>query len=120
MLFNTFLRDMNVGVRADDDRRIEVLAQDLPCFGGAQLAVDVTLRSALGSSGEPHPQAAHVDGATLVQARADKETTYPELVESGRLSLGCGRNRNRRPLERRSSGPSSDSSRSPRLVNHLL
>ena len=78
---------MNVGVRADDDRRIEVLAQDLPCFGGSQLAVDVTLRSAVGSMGEPHPQAADVDGAILVQARADKETANPELVESGRCRL---------------------------------
>ena len=45
--FGTFLCDMTVGVRADDDRRIEVLSQDLPCFGGSQLAVDVALRSAL-------------------------------------------------------------------------
>ena len=45
----------NVHVRADDERRKEVLAQDLPCFGGAQLAIDVTLRSALRSSGEPQP-----------------------------------------------------------------
>ena len=29
--FNAFLRDMNVG--AADERRIEVLAQDLPSFG---------------------------------------------------------------------------------------
>ena len=43
--FEALLRDMNVGVRATDDRKIEVLAQDLPCFGGAQLAIDVTLRS---------------------------------------------------------------------------
>ena len=46
--FNAYLWDMNVRVRADDARQIEVLAQDLPCFGGSQLAVDVTLRSALG------------------------------------------------------------------------
>ena len=45
--FNAFLRDMNIGVGANDGRRIEVPAQDLPCFGGAQLAVDVTLRCAL-------------------------------------------------------------------------
>ena len=45
---NTRLRDMNVGVTSTDERNIEVLAQDLPCFGGAQLAIDVTLRSALG------------------------------------------------------------------------
>ena len=34
--FNAFLRDMNVGVPATDTRRIEVLAQDLPCFAGAR------------------------------------------------------------------------------------
>ena len=32
--FNAFLRDMNLGIR-DDERCIEVLAQDLPCFKGA-------------------------------------------------------------------------------------
>ena len=82
--FNVFLRDMNVGVAASDARRIEVLAQDLPCFGGSQLAVDVTLRSALGCSGEPQQDAADIDGAILLQARRDKETTYPELVASNR------------------------------------
>ena len=61
-------------VRPDDECRIGVLAQDLPCFGGAQLAVDITLRSALGSSGEPRPRAADIDGAVLAQARIDKET----------------------------------------------
>ena len=40
--YNAFVRDMNLDVRADDERRIEVLAQDLPCFNGAKLAVDVT------------------------------------------------------------------------------
>ena len=49
---NVFLRDMNINVAAQDSRRIEVLAQDLPCFSGAQLAVDITLRSALTSNGE--------------------------------------------------------------------
>ena len=60
--FNAFLRDRNVGVPADDPRRIEVLAQDLPCFAGAQLAVDITLRSVLTSNGEPRPRAEHTDG----------------------------------------------------------
>ena len=31
---NVFLKDMNVEVTAEDARQIEVLAQDLPCFGG--------------------------------------------------------------------------------------
>ena len=85
--YNAFLRDMNLGVRADDVRRIEVLAQDLPCFNGVQLAVDVTLRSALCGSGEPQPGAAEVDGAVLFQARRDKERTYPELVNGRRCRL---------------------------------
>ena len=81
--FNTFLRDMIIGVRAADDRRI-VLAQDLPCFGGAQLAVDVTLCGVLSGAGEPHPHAADVDAAVLLEVQRDKETTYPEVVASGR------------------------------------
>ena len=83
---NAFLRDMNVGVRASDERRIEVLAQDLPCFGGVQLAIDITLRGVLSSSKEPHSNAADVDGAVLARARADKEATYPELL-TGRCRL---------------------------------
>ena len=43
--FNAFLRDMNVNVAATDERRIEVFAQDLPCFEGAQLAVDTAVRA---------------------------------------------------------------------------
>ena len=82
--YNAFLRDMNVCVPANDERRIEVLAQDLPCFGGTQLAVDITLRSA---SGEPQPHAADVDGAVLLTARRDKEATYPELATSTRCRL---------------------------------
>ena len=49
--------------------------------------VDITLRSALGSSGEPRPRAADIDGAVLAQARIDKESTYPELVASTRCFL---------------------------------
>ena len=44
---NGFLRNMNVQAAHQDERRIAVLAQDLPCNGGAQVAADVTLRSAL-------------------------------------------------------------------------
>ena len=52
--YNAYLRDMNVGVSSVDERRVEVLVQDLPCFAGSQLAVDVTLVSALCSTGEPN------------------------------------------------------------------
>ena len=79
--------DMNVDVFASDGRRIEVvLAQDLPCFSRTQLAIDITLQSPLTSAGEAHPNAADIDGAVLLQARRDKERTYPELT-TGRCKL---------------------------------
>ena len=43
--------------------------------------------SALGCSGEPQQGAADIDGTILLQARRDKETTYPELVASNRCRL---------------------------------
>ena len=48
--FNCLLREMNVAVRAEDERRIEVLASGLPLFHGAQLALDITLRGAQAGS----------------------------------------------------------------------
>ena len=84
---NVMLRDMNVGVQADDQRQIEVLAQGLPCRAGAQLAVDVTLRSCTTARGEPRVGAAAEDRAAARAARADKEAKYPELVSSRRCQL---------------------------------
>jgi hypothetical protein len=78
---------MNVGVAAEDNRVIEVLASGLPCFHGAQLAVDITLRSAITADGEARPGAAREDGVTLIAARADKENKYAELVSSRRCRL---------------------------------
>ena len=85
---NVFLKNMNVQVAAEDARRIEVLAQDLPCYEGAQLAIDVTLRGVLTAQGEAQPHAADWD---------EKENTYPELLYSGRCKIVVART-----LERRS------------------
>ena len=41
---------MNVTVSANDERAIEVLASGLPLFQGAQLAVDITIRSVCSGS----------------------------------------------------------------------
>ena len=49
MATNVLLRDMNVDVPLTDGRRIEVLANGLPIWQGAQAAVDTTLVSA-----QPH------------------------------------------------------------------
>ena len=57
---NAKLRDMSVSVHATDERSIEVLASGLAMNHGAQLAVDITLRSAV--------TAQTVDGAVLTKA----------------------------------------------------
>ena len=84
---NTKLRDMNVVVRVDDERAIEVLAAGLPIHHGAQLAVDITLRSVLTAAGLPCPNAARVNGAVLQKARRDKEAKYVELLHGNRCHL---------------------------------
>ena len=41
MATNLFVRDMDLGVpNAHDNRRLEVVVNGLPLFGGVQLAVD--------------------------------------------------------------------------------
>ena len=47
MRCNANLREMNVDVVASDEFTVEVVASGLPLYHGAQLAVDITLRSAL-------------------------------------------------------------------------
>ena len=61
-----------------DTRRLEVVVDGLPLFGGAQLAIDTTTVSTLHANGEA--RSAHVDGAALSAARRRKERTYPELI----------------------------------------
>ena len=81
---NTKLRDMNVHVPAQDERAIEVLASGFPLHHGAQFAVDITLRSALGRA---CPNASQESGAVLTRAREDKEAKYHELLSSERCCL---------------------------------
>ena len=78
---------MSVQVSATDERVIEVVAAVLPIHHGAQLAVDITLRSAVTSVGAPRTTAATVNGAALSQARRDKEAKNAELVASERCRL---------------------------------
>ena len=54
MTTNVMIRDMDLPVpEARGGRRIEIVADGLPLFGGAQLAVDVTLVSPLHCDGSP-------------------------------------------------------------------
>ena len=81
------LRDLNTNVPVLDDRSIEVLASGLPLHHGAQLAVDITLRSAVTSFGAACPSASRVNGVTLDRARLDKERKHHELLDGGRCHL---------------------------------
>ncbi len=74
---NQFLRDLNVAVPAGDTRKIEVIANGLPFWGGIQVAVDTTVVSALTGAGLPRNQR---PGKALLDAKRAKERTYPELV----------------------------------------
>ena len=67
---------------------MEVVAEGLSLFGGAQLAIDATLVSALRGDGTARARSATRPGAAFVVARRRKERTYPELAgEGGRARL---------------------------------
>ena len=59
---------MNVAVKGNDERCVEVVASGLPLYHGVQLAVDI-----MRCSGE-RPGAAHGNEIVCTNARADKET----------------------------------------------
>ena len=80
---NVLVRDLDLPVPVNDARRLEVVVDGLPLFGGAQLAVDSTLVSALHCDGSARRGAGDRDGVALVAARRRKERTYPELVRPG-------------------------------------
>ena len=84
---NVLVRDLNVDPARQDDRRIEVIANGLPLWGGAQLAVDTTLVSPLTAAGLPRRAGGRTAGAALLTARRAKERTYPELCRSNRCRL---------------------------------
>ena len=78
------LQDLNPDVPPTDGRRIEVVANGLPLWQGAQIAVDTTLVSPLQRDGQPRPGADARPGLALAQAAARKRRTYPELQPGGR------------------------------------
>ena len=79
---NVMVRDLDLSqVPGVDGRRLEVVAEGLTLFRGAQLAIDVTLVSALRGDGTARAGSATRPGAALKVARRRKERTYPELAE---------------------------------------
>ena len=86
---NVFVRDMDLAQHDHaDGRRLEVVADGLPLFGGSHLAIDTTMVSLLHTDGSARRGAATKNGEALAQARKRKERTYPELAgEGGRARL---------------------------------
>ena len=81
MAAHVMVRDLDLlAPQALDGRRLDVVAEGLPLFGGMQLAIDATLVSFLHRDGTARPGSAHIDGVALQVARRRKERTYPELV----------------------------------------
>ena len=72
---NLFVRDLDLPVARHDGRRLEVVADGLPLFNGAQFPIHTTLVSRVRADGLLRRQCAHVDGAALAQARRVKQHT---------------------------------------------
>ena len=79
---NVFVTDLDLPVAQQDGRRLEVIADGLPLFGGPQLAIDTTLVTSVRANGLPRRRCAMKDGAALIQARRRKQRCYPELFRS--------------------------------------
>ena len=81
------MHDLNLDVPTADGRRIEVVANGLPIWQGAQIAVDATIVSPIRRDGEPRPRADHEPGLALNQAVDRKHRTYPEFQQARRCRL---------------------------------
>ena len=87
--FNTKLRDMNVAVSANDERAIEVLASGLPLYQDAQLAVDITVRSATTSTELRRRVCRHDGGSPGTSGSASVATvSTPRLAWQVEVDVG--------------------------------
>ena len=81
---NVMVRDLDLGAfNRLDGRRLEIIADGLPLWRGAQLAVDATLVSPIKADGTARRHAACRNGIALEAARRAKERKYPELAGRG-------------------------------------
>ena len=85
---NVMIRDLDLlPMNHVDARRLEVVADGLPLFHGAQVAVDTTLVSPLRRDGTPHVRCAGEDGAALFRPADGKSehtlSTQGNMEEPG-------------------------------------
>ena len=85
---NQFVRDLDLGeFNGLDGRRLEVIADGLSLWRGAQLAIDTTLVSPLHRDGTARRGAADRNGVALDAARRKRERAYPVSGDEGRARL---------------------------------
>ena len=87
---NVMVRDLDLPVlNATNSRRLEVVVDGLPLFGGSQLAVDTTLVCSLHSDGSPHRGAADTDGVVFLPGGAKNCGTQSWWVQAVVRILSC-------------------------------
>ena len=86
---NTRLADMNLQVERVDDRRLEVVANGLPFWGGQQLAVDTTLVSPLSGLGQPCRPRWSCSRRRPCLCTPPQRADIPGAAPLGALPLGC-------------------------------
>ena len=78
---NLAVRDMDLGAHVQlDGRRLEIVVDGLPLWGGSQLAVDTTMVCPLSRDGVGQRGSATTDGKSLARVRRRKERTYLDLT----------------------------------------
>ena len=79
VLKNQTLAEMRIeGVSPMDDRKVEIVAKNLPLCHGIPLVCDASLVSPLKANGIARPRAAHEPGVAIADIEEVKATTYPE------------------------------------------
>ena len=88
---NTRLMNLNIdNIQRQDDRRIEIIANGLPLWGGVQLAIDTTLVSPLTRASEPRSRAGRYAGAAVQDAQTfRKNARTPHSSKHDAANLSC-------------------------------
>ena len=88
---NVCVRDLNLDAARQDERRIEVIANGLPIWGGAQVAVHNLRVSPHGCWGPPAEKVATLSGRHPASRAARRSAPTPSSLA---LPVPSGRHRN--------------------------
>ena len=88
MLKNQTLAEMRIeNVSPMDDRKVEIVAKNLPLRHGLPLVCDASLVSPIRANGIARPRAAHEPRVAIANIEDVRAATYPELVTSNRCKF---------------------------------